>query len=223
MTKPHYRVSATQLVALQYYLNDIKSEEDFIEQIQGGFTGNERTKAGTFVHDIIEKGIIIGGKYNIDDANGQLIKLMYNIDKTFPFEQKETQVYELNDYNITLVTKFDQWAGYQINEHKTKYNKFDYDTYETSMQWRAYLLNTGADLVRYKVLECDLKSMPTTKKEKELYKNDLPIIKIKELHEFNLYNYPALKDEVLNFTQEFIRVATQLELLQFLSNKSRRI
>lgn len=145
------------------------SEQDLINTICRVRTPSVKMELGTAFHAVLQEPDIAAYNYKRtfgkDDgymsADGRVLFPRYviaaclpSIERGFPFEVKRTFITKAADgTDCEIVGMADQWQGNIVNEHKTKWSAFDYDTYANSVQWMWYLLIFGAEAVRYKVFE----------------------------------------------------------------------
>lgn len=226
------RISTTTLEQYRKYLFEeqgykygnaytLVTEERLIKAIKREEPESDAMRRGTAFHEMVENA----HKYELQvNENPEIVKVngfYFNrevlrrakriIDYDFPFEVKREKVYQL-DEDVMIVAKVDQWQGYTVNEHKTKwadvyvgddkelhlYSPFDVNEYYKSVQWKCYLDIFEADTVQYKVFEVAEYAMPWHDYKQIILIND---------HVFSFKNYEYLGADIswlINSFAQFI-------------------
>lgn len=200
------------------------TEEKLLDNITNPDYSTTSTDLGTAFHEILEEPH--KAWYRYEEQFGELKDFLsengtifpYNIidkvyeliDYNFPFEVKQTKIFLINDEEIELVAKIDQFEGLMVNEHKTKWGSitwgkedngeqfpkiwdpFEYEEYCRSCQWKLYLQIFEAIAVKYKVFSLAID------------KTDNHTLKLIDTHQFELYPYEGMEDYTKSLIEQFV-------------------
>jgi len=95
---------------------------------------------------------------------------------------------------LKMYGKIDMANSYQIGDHKTTSSTIDISKYEDSWQWKCYLLMTGYKQFVYHIYKIYISK--STKENKKFT--------IKDYAKFDLYEYPTMKQDTMNFIHEYM-------------------
>lgn len=197
---------------LRYLSDDEMTDEDLIERLTGKFKGNKFTELRTALHDILQnwnkrhkfyenhkKEI----EYYFESINGitfteDIIKsCLKHIKYDVPvFEVKEKKIYNTDFGEVLIVGKVDQLYLNSVQEIKSNWTYYKYDSYRDSIQWEFYLDMFQAKYCEYTVFEFGEKAGE---------------IELKNTHNFKFFPYPTMLEHIHKVLNEF---------LEFIHNKN---
>lgn len=191
------RISATLVDQwIRFQTDEYAQESELIESIRGEFRPTRKVKCGMAFDSILQdprqyrKGDFYeyeGIAFPADVLDERCIPLFQ---EPGLWQPKETKLYDIEKEPVTVVAKVDRLVGAGIEEVKTTWGAFDYDRYAEAHQWRHYLLNFGAQWVRYSVF------CWTENSKGEFVLHDV--------NRFVLYPYPEMENECVNKLAELV-------------------
>jgi hypothetical protein len=160
------------------------AKQTLIDRLKGVFFESDAMKRGTEFHEAVL------GESPIENCGWLAPDICKQARAVIPpFEDrinefKTTCLFELDGVEnpITVVGKADYLMPLFVGELKTT-GWYDFNTYESSWQWRFYLHLFGVDIVKYHVFELG-------------YKNEL-----KKIENFEFCVYPSLMSDLKNVVQ----------------------
>jgi hypothetical protein len=191
----HIRISATDLDALRYYMQDEESDlSALLRQLRREEPPTLAMMAGTAFHKAIEAADY--GTIEHLSADGFAFELAVDGDLPIPAirEVKATRDYVVGDVMVTLVGKVDAVMGRLIFDHKLT-SSFDAERYLQGLQWRVYLEIFGTDEFRWNVFEGAASA------------EDDHRWKVRSLHVLPMHRYPGMADDVERAVAGFVEFA----------------
>ena len=160
------------------------SVEDFIAQLKRESEPNDTMRAGTAFHSVLE-GLKAGDELGADGIEVDGFTFRITADEAIHLpDTRECETPERIFHTwvgpVSLQGRLDGWDGFTVYDHKLT-GKFDAERYGDSMQWRAYLLLTGARRFRYYVYEQKTKDRDVT---------------IHDIHTLTFWAYPEMEEDV---------------------------
>lgn len=188
------RVSATQLESYRLFMQpeqDWMPESDLIDSIKGAWTPNRKVEIGPAFGAILEdpdRYLVPGGfeakGYGFDrDVIEPCLAL---IDRRGIFEAKAVKSYG----SVDVASKADHILGSHLSEFKTTHSTFSFEKYADSYQWRFMADALKPSRITYHVFVLD-------------EDDHNGVIRLKDIHSFDLYPYAALHDDCRRLVEEF--------------------
>lgn len=148
------RLSVTTLEQFNRFMNGEIKKDELIERLTTKFEGNAFTERGTRFHTIIENYDEINYSHSdysfYEDQINSFVSDIKDYKQNGVPEVKGTKIYNFGDESVTLVGKADYYKGNSILELKTT-SYYNAESYDNSIQWRAYMVIFGANEVVYKI------------------------------------------------------------------------
>lgn len=239
--KPTVRV--TTIESFRRYMSDDYSyitEQDVIDGIVGGFSGNNYTHIGTAFHRIVEEGapkcskvdegfreytyynkpvkepVPCGRSFDIDgdkivlDIPQIKVALAYRDE----YEGAFHEIREYKDYGDCIVTGCaDMIYGSMIRDIKTKFSPIDDKDYINSCQWRFYLDLFDADTFAFDLFEFEDYKI-------DKHGTDVRGLKLtRYTPAIMCYRYDGMGDEVRSLLDSFLRWAEFRGLMPYLQKQ----
>ncbi|WP_172123191.1 hypothetical protein [Devosia sp. 919] len=189
------RVSATDIDALRYYLNNEDGElETFLAQMRRQTPPTPAMLAGTAFHKALED--FTEGSVARLQAQDHVfnIELEDELDLPALRETKATREYPVGNVLVTLVGKVDGIYGRRIDDHKLT-SSYDPERFLSSYQWRIYLEVFEADQFRWNIFE----GAEIAGQER--------VWKVRSLHKLRMYRYPGMAADVEKAVAAFVDFA----------------
>lgn len=156
-----------------------KSLEDFIKEVKGEREPSPEMDFGSKVHKYLE---------NFDESDfmpEELVQLA-EIKNSLPLGVAEVKA-NINIDNVNFSFVIDLLSGNEVHEYKTgDFRGVDY--YDSSLQWKIYLLVTEAKSATYHIIS----------------RNDTRPYKFKYHKPFKFYPYAGMKEDVMFYVNDFI-------------------
>jgi hypothetical protein len=176
------------------------STEDFLNQVKGVFVPSQAMKVGTAIHRILENPY---GEYALDFEESEVEQLK-EISLQIPQGVSELYV-KLVIGDIQFNMSIDRMVGKQVHEIKTGKQFHGVESYESSVQWKLYVLGTGAQSATYHCITYGEKKPVTFKYH----------------HPFTFYPYRGMQKELLDLTNDFIEFYKYHKVESFIQVKEK--
>lgn len=159
------------------------STEEFISQLKREAPANDAMLAGTAFHSLLER--VKAGAEIEDGVEVDGFTFRFDTDYDLyipPVREEETplRVFDTPAGPASLQGRTDARDGWTVIDYKLT-SRFNAERYGKSMQWRAYLLLTGARRFRYLAFE-------NKRKERDVV--------IRDIHELDFWRYDGMEEEV---------------------------
>lgn len=221
-------ISVTTLEEFRRYKTfDYVSEQRMIDRIMGVKTSNPAMNYGTDFWSYVEKPeeafVLPTGAVRMPEHDTYLPQpIVAKIDEyraslqSPVFEVPVRARYEFTDLPPIIISgRFDVMEGNIIRDGKTA-KKFDYETYEDSLQWRFYL-----DMVSEKKFIYDVFEKRGVVDDPNGAKDDAGNLLTwpadVELHSFPFYTYPDIKRDCRAWIAEFMGFVRLKGLTEFVT------
>jgi hypothetical protein len=188
-------------------------EDELIASIKGKpFDPNFNMRAGTAWHTVLQRPLGLPKQWEEEDGFAfDLDAVRFAKGHVGPgvCEVKATRTFEADGEPVVVVAKADHCRGLVVQDHKTKFTPADAKDYETSLQWRFYLMVHGAACFRY-----NLFSFGTPVKCGEALQCEL-----KDVISFNFWPYAGLESECRHWLYLFVDWARSRGLTGYLERE----
>lgn len=190
-------------------------EQELIDHIRGKDKPNWMMQAGTAWHallamrdfftddpdELFEEGGYRFLASAIDEARVHVGPGLCDVPSAYRVDGPHGEAF------IQLTGTADHIHGLTISDHKTKFTTPDASAYETSLQWRVYLLLHECQAFQYNLFHF--------KEPKDGY------CELKDILSFRFWRYPGMEAEVLGWLARFVEWAGDLGLLSYLDTERR--
>lgn len=176
-----YKIKPSILESYRIFKLEIfeKSLEDFIKGVKGERERSPEMDFGSKVHKYLED-------FTEFDFMPEELEQLSEIKSQMPLGVAEVKSnYNLNGVNFSFV--IDLLSGIEVHEYKIG-NFWGVDSYDNSLQWKIYLLATGAKSATYHIISY----------------NDVRPYKFKYHKPFTFYPYPEMESDVMFYVNDFI-------------------
>jgi hypothetical protein len=215
-------VSPSKLEVYRRYMNQewrgSVTLQNVVDYIKGVKVWSPKMNFGTAYHYLLEHG---PEKY-LDHSTGKYVVFRGSMPEPVIFTEPQVEpviyfrekyprmVYETIHYyplevggkEICLGMIIDGLNGLEVHEQKTVEGEFNFTNYARSLQWKIYLLATGANLIQYNVFE-----YKRDKLSEEI------LIKYKP---FKLYPYAEMEGDVMGYVSGFLNFCESMGLTEYL-------
>lgn len=201
------------------------TKEKVIEQIKGEQKTSFAANRGTAIHEIIEHGYekyfnTETGKYHVTvenrDGSEPDIFIFSAEDLKPVMEYHDTHKRAINEIplelslkvgikNVIMRMRLDQMLGKAVIDHKTSDKEPKLDEFERSVQWKLYLMATGANMFIYNYFQI---------KEPKRGPNKGRVIITRK--EWTFYRYPKMEDDIIGWCNRFMNFCEIEELNDFI-------
>ena len=120
-------------------------------------------------------------------------------------EMTSWRTWEVGGLKVQVEGTADHVHGLVVQDAKTKFSDTDPADYEQSLQWRAYLLIHHAEVFRYVMFNF---KDPT----------EDGFLALKDIYHFNMWRYPDMERDVLEWLERFVDWAGTRGLIRHLEN-----
>lgn len=179
-----YKISPSTLESYRIFKYDLygKSERQFIEELTSPFVETEAMRYGKLIHKYLESPKDAASEF-VDEEREQLDAIRALIPAGV------SEVYTRWEHRgIRFNMQIDKLVGTQVHEFKTGKQFHGVDHYDASLQWKLYLLGTGAQSATYHCI-----TYGETRPAK--FKYNTP---------FTFFPYAGMDSEVVQYAEEFI-------------------
>ena len=196
-----WKLSPSKLESYRAFKYDLygTSLEDYLQQVKGVFVPSPAMALGTKIHKFFENP-----REYAQDFESEEIDQLTQISEMLP--QGVSEFYaglDIEDIHYNMF--IDRLVGRQVHEMKIGSRFNGVDAYDVSMQWRLYLLGTGAQSVTYHcITHTEKRPMRFT------YHNP-----------FNFYPYKDMQRDVLQLSRDFIDFCIHHNVEEFIKVKER--
>jgi hypothetical protein len=176
-----YKIKPTLIDSYRVYKYEIfeKSLEDILKQIRGEYEPKEAMQLGTEIHRYFETGTADLMPEELQQLEGISAQIQPGINEVSILHTIE---------GITFDIRVDRLSGLLLHEFKTGSHFHGVDFYDSSIQWKVYLLATGAEEMVYHIITY----------------NSVRPYKFKYHTPFSFYPYKNMEKEVMELAYEFI-------------------
>lgn len=202
------------------------TRERVIDNIKGIQERSFKANLGTAIHEVLEKGYkpyydserkiylvtvenrdedVPNDIFEFNDNELAFIKQYYDTHKRVVNEIPLELKLKIQGNDVIMRMRLDQMQGISVTDHKTSDKEPKIDEFERSVQWKLYLLATGAKIFNYNHIQY-----------KKL-KKDIEYRLIPKSWQF--YPYPEMYNDILGWGNRFINFCKIEGLIEYIQYK----